>query len=220
IITLQEIKTSEPVTSLAISKYKQYWNPAEKKGYSGTALFTKKEPLEVTYGLGINEHDNEGRLITAEYDDFYLVTVYTPNAQRGLFRLDYRLDWDKAFRKHVNKLRNKKEVIFCGDLNVAHKEIDLANPKTNKRNPGFTEEERDSFTKILEDGFVDSFRYFNKEPGQYSWWGYWRNLRARNIGWRLDYFCVSQNFISQVNKSTILSDVMGSDHCPVELVIK
>ena len=200
--------------------YFEYWYSAEKKGYSGTALFSKEEPLSVTRGLGIEEHDHEGRVITAEYEDFYLVTVYVPNTQDELKRLDYRMTWEDAFRDYVKALDTKKPVIICGDLNVAHKEIDLKNPKTNRRNPGFTDEERGKMTELLHAGFVDTFRHFYPDKeGAYSWWSYRFRSREKNAGWRIDYFLVSERFMERVKDARILSDVMGSDHCPVVIEI-
>jgi len=201
--------------------YEAYWNSAAKKGYSGTAIFTRVKPLSVTNGIGLPEHDSEGRVITAEFADFYLVNVYQPNSQRGLTRLDYRVKaWDPAFLAYIKRLDRKKPVVFCGDLNVAHTEIDLTNPKTNKRNAGFTEEERTSFSALLAEGFVDTFREFEKGPGHYTWWSQMANCRARNIGWRVDYFVASERFKSSLKNAFIRPDVMGSDHCPVGLELK
>lgn len=211
---------SEGQIALDLEGYYQYWNYAEKKGYSGTALFSKKEPLAVTYGIGVEEHDREGRVITAEYPAFYVVTVYTPNSQRELLRLSYRLTWEEAFLHYIKKLEEKKPVIFCGDLNVAHKEIDLKNPKTNRRNAGFTDEERACFTRLLEAGFTDTFRYFYPElTGAYSWWSYMFKAREKNAGWRIDYFVVSDCLRDKLAGAAIHSEVLGSDHCPVELLI-
>lgn len=198
--------------------YFQYWNYAERKGYSGTAVFTKKEPLSFTCGIGIEEHDKEGRVITLEFEEFYFVTVYTPNSQSELARLSYRMEWEDAFLAYLKKLEEKKPVIFCGDLNVAAEEIDLKNPKTNRKNAGFTDEEREKFRKIKASGFVDTFRYFYPdEEGIYSWWSYRFRAREKNAGWRIDYFCVSQSLKERLEDARIHTDVMGSDHCPVEL---
>lgn len=195
-----------------------FWNSAEKKGYSGTAVFSRVAPLNVIDGIGVAEHDREGRVISAEYDDFFLVNVYTPNAQNELRRLPYRMEWDAAFLKWLKKLNRKKPVIYCGDLNVAHREIDLARPAANRRNPGFTDEERGGFDKLVGAGFVDSFRHFHPdEPDHYSWWSYRANARANNVGWRIDYFGVAKKFLPNAKRAAILSDVMGSDHCPVQL---
>ena len=216
---LQETKL-QPEQAPAVEGYYEYWNSAEKKGYSGTAIFSKEEPLSVTMGLGIEEHDHEGRVITAEYENFYLVTVYVPNTQDELRRLAYRMTWEDAFRDYVKALDAKKPVVICGDLNVAHQEIDLKNPKTNRRNPGFTDEERGKMTALLDAGFVDTFRYFYPEQeGAYSWWSYRFRSREKNAGWRIDYFLVSKRFMEHVKAARILSDVMGSDHCPVVIEI-
>lgn len=221
IFCIQESKLSEGQISLDLPGYHQYWNYAEKKGYSGTALFSKEEPLAVTMGIGMEEHDKEGRVITAEYPTFYVVTVYTPNAQRELTRLAYRLTWEEAFLAYLKKLEEKKPVIFCGDLNVAHKEIDLKNPKSNRKNAGFTDEERGCFTRLLESGFTDTFRYFYPElTGAYSWWSYMFKAREKNAGWRIDYFVVSDCLKDRLQSAAIHSEVLGSDHCPVELVIQ
>lgn len=221
IFCIQESKLSEGQISLDLPGYYQYWNYAEKKGYSGTALFSKAKPLAVTMGIGIEEHDKEGRVITAEYPAFYVVTVYTPNAQRELTRLAYRLTWEEAFLAYLKKLEEKKPVIFCGDLNVAHKEIDLKNPKSNRKNAGFTDEERGCFTRLLESGFTDTFRYFYPElTGAYSWWSYMFKAREKNAGWRIDYFVVSDCLRDRLQSAAIHSEVLGSDHCPVELVIQ
>lgn len=221
IFCIQESKLSEGQISLDLPGYYQYWNYAEKKGYSGTALFSKEEPLAVTMGIGIEEHDKEGRVITAEYPAFYVVTVYTPNAQRELTRLAYRLTWEEAFLAYLKRLEAKKPVIFCGDLNVAHKEIDLKNPKSNRKNAGFTDEERGCFTRLLESGFTDTFRYFYPElTGAYSWWSYMFKAREKNAGWRIDYFVVSDCLRDRLQSAAIHSEVLGSDHCPVELVIQ
>lgn len=220
IFCIQESKLQEGQIDLELEGYHQYWNYAEKKGYSGTAIFTKEKPLSVSYGLGIEEHDKEGRVITLEFENFYMVTVYTPNSKNELARLDYRMVWEDAFRDYLKVLDEKKPVIVCGDLNVAHKEIDLKNPKTNLRNAGFTEEERSKFTELLNAGFVDTFRYFYPdEVGAYSWWSYRFNARAKNAGWRIDYFLVSNSVKDKLEDVKIHSEVLGSDHCPVELKI-
>ena len=253
IFCIQESKLQEGQIQLDLPGYRQYWNYAEKKGYSGTAMFTKEEPVSVFYGLGIPEHDKEGRVITAEFDDYYVVTCYTPNSQDGLKRLDYRMEWEDAFLSYLKKLEEKKPVVFCGDLNVAHKEIDLKNPKTNRKNAGFTDEEREKFTRLgltvirneityqllahrslplamlnstlsllslLDAGFIDTWRYFNPElEGVYSWWSYRFSARQKNAGWRIDYFCVSDSLKDRLVSAAIHTDVMGSDHCPVEVVI-
>ncbi len=217
---LQETKL-QPEQAPAVEGYREYWNSAEKKGYSGVALFSKTEPKSVAYGLGIEEHDHEGRVITADYGAFYLVTVYTPNAQDGLKRLDYRMRWDDDFRAYLQKLDTEKPVIVCGDMNVAHREIDLKNPKTNRRNAGFTDEEREKMTALQDAGFTDTFRYFYPElEGAYSWWSYRFKAREKNAGWRIDYFLVSDRFVDQVKDARILSDVYGSDHCPVLIELK
>jgi exodeoxyribonuclease-3 len=221
IFCIQESKLQEGQIALDMPGYHQYWNYAEKKGYSGTAMFTKTEPITVTYGLGIPEHDKEGRVITAEFKDYYVITVYTPNSQRELTKLDYRCKWEAAFLAYIKKLEENKPVIFCGDLNVAHKEIDLKNPKTNRHNAGFTDEERACFTNILDAGFVDAFRYFYPDKESiYSWWSYMFKAREKNAGWRIDYFVVSECMTEQLVSSDIHTSIMGSDHCPVELVIK
>ncbi|MCH4887623.1 exodeoxyribonuclease III [Acidaminobacter sp. JC074] len=220
IFCLQEIKLQEGQIELELEGYHKYWNYAVKKGYSGTAVFTKEEPISVTYGMGIEEHDQEGRVITAEYEDFYLVTCYTPNSKRDLLRLDYREVWEDDFRDYLNKLKEKKPLVLCGDLNVAHKEIDLKNPKTNRKNAGFTDQERQKMTSLLESGYIDTFRYLNPEKTDaYSWWSYMNNARERNIGWRIDYFIVSDNFKDRIKDAEIHADTMGSDHCPVVLYI-
>ena len=219
-ICLQETKMQEGQAEIPLDGYKKFFNSAEKKGYSGTAIFTKKEPINVTYGIGIPEHDTEGRVITAEFEDFYLIDVYVPNAQRELTRLEYRMEWEEAFLSYVKKLDETKPVVYCGDLNVAHKEIDLKNPKSNRGNAGFTDEERACFTKVTESGFVDSFRYFYPDtPDKYSWWSYMFNSRAKNAGWRIDYFVVSEKLTDKMKDAKILPEYMGSDHCPVELDI-
>ncbi len=221
IFCIQESKLQQGQVELDLPGYHQYWNYAEKKGYSGTAIFAKKEPLSVSYGIGIPEHDQEGRVITMEYPDFYIITVYTPNSQDGLARLSYRMQWEKDFLAYLKKLEEKKPVIFCGDLNVAHKEIDLKNPKTNHKNAGFTDEERACFSALLEAGFIDTFRYFYPDKtGIYSWWSYRFQARAKNAGWRIDYFCVSESLKDRLAGAAIHTEVMGSDHCPVELEIK
>lgn len=218
---LQETKMQAGQLDLQYEGYQSYWNYADKKGYSGTAIFTKHQPLNVTYGLGIDEHDHEGRVITLEMDTFYLVTVYTPNSQDGLKRLDYRMKWEDDFRRYLLMLDEKKPVIVCGDLNVAHKEIDLKNPKTNRKNAGFTDEERGKFTTLLESGFTDSFRYFYPDMENiYSWWSYRFSARAKNAGWRIDYFVVSNRLTDSLAGAKIHTDIMGSDHCPVELELK
>lgn len=221
IFCIQESKLQEGQIDLDLEGYEQYWNYADKKGYSGTAVFTKKKPVSVSYGIGIDEHDHEGRVITCEFEDFYFVTVYTPNSQNELARLDYRMKWEDDFRDYLKKLDEKKPVIVTGDMNVAHREIDLKNPKTNRRNAGFTDEEREKFTMLLDSGFVDSFRYFYPElEGAYSWWSYRFQARAKNAGWRIDYFCVSERLAGKMQDAVIRSDVFGSDHCPVELHIQ
>ncbi len=215
---LQETKLSEGQISLDLPGYHQFWNYAQKKGYSGTAIFAKKEPLSVTYGVGVPELDTEGRMITLEYEDFYLITCYTPNAQQGLARIDHRLKWDEAFRNFLSSLDQKKPVIACGDLNVAHKEIDLKNPSSNRGNAGFSDEERDSFGKLLDAGFTDTFRFRNPDAtGIYSWWSYRFNARKNNAGWRIDYFIVSDRLAESITATPIHTDVFGSDHCPVGL---
>ena len=221
IFCLQETKLQENQIDLQLDGYHQYWNYAKKKGYSGTAIFTKKEPLSVMYGINIEEHDQEGRVITLEFEDFYMVTVYTPNSQNELKRLDYRMKWEDDFRNYLKELDDKKPVIVCGDLNVAHKEIDLKNPKTNRKNAGFTDEERNKFTELLNSGFIDTFRYFYPDKESiYSWWSYRFKAREKNAGWRIDYFCTSERMKDRLVSAHIHTDVLGSDHCPVELVIK
>lgn len=221
ILCLQEIKLSEGQLALDLENYYEYYNYAEKKGYSGTAIFSKTEPLNVTYGIGIEDHDKEGRVITAEYDDFFLVTCYTPNSKRGLLRLDYRQVWEDAFRDYLVTLNKTKSVILCGDLNVAHKEIDLANPQSNRKNAGFTDEERAKFQELLDAGFIDTFRYFYPDiPDMYTWWSYITKARERNVGWRIDYFVVSKDFENQLLDASIHMEQMGSDHCPVVLYTK
>lgn len=222
ILCLQETKAHEEQLDLGWAHelgYHTSFNSAVKKGYSGTAIWSRITPANVECGIGIKKHDQEGRVITASFNDFHLVTVYTPNAQRGLARLEYRMLWDKAFLSYVKKLNREKPVLFCGDLNCAHKEIDLANPKANKRNAGFTQEERDALDRIEAAGFLDSFRQFDEEPGNYTWWTMRTNARERNIGWRLDYFWVASKFEDSVVSASIRNDIFGSDHCPVELVI-
>lgn len=221
IFCLQETKLQEGQIALDLPGYQQYWNYAEKKGYSGTAVFTKTEPLSVSYGIGVEEHDREGRVITLEFSDFYLVTVYTPNSQDGLARLDYRMKWEDDFLRYIKNLDEKKPVIYCGDLNVAHKEIDLKNPKTNRKNAGFTDEERAKMTHVLESGFVDTFRHFYPDTeGIYSWWSYRFRAREKNAGWRIDYFIVSERLTHRLEDAKIHTDIFGSDHCPVELLLK
>ena len=218
---LQETKMQHGQLDLQFEGYQSFWNYAEKKGYSGTASFTKHQPLQVTYGLGVDEHDHEGRVITLEMPDFYLVTVYVPNAQDGLKRLAYRMKWDEDFRTYLKALDATKPVIVCGDLNVAHQEIDLKNPKTNRRNAGFTDEEREQFTKLLGSGFTDSFRHFYPTlEGAYSWWSYRFKAREKNAGWRIDYFVVSNRLMPRISSAAIHNEVFGSDHCPVELVME
>ena len=221
IICIQETKASPEQVELNLENYPyKYWNSAIKKGYSGTAIFSKIKPITIENNLQIEKHDQEGRVICFELDNYYLVTVYTPNSKRDLSRLDYRhKEWDIDFLKYLQKLESKKPVIFCGDLNVAHKEIDLKNPKPNKRNAGFTEEERQGFENYVKAGFVDTFRMFNKEPNHYTWWSYMFNSRAKNVGWRIDYFCVSNIIKNKVNEARILPEVMGSDHAPILIEI-
>lgn len=220
VFCIQESKLQEGQIDLELPGYHQYWNYAEKKGYSGTAIFTKAEPLSATYGIGIEEHDKEGRVITLEMDHFYIVTVYTPNSQNELARLPYRMAWEEAFLTYLKNLEEKKPVIFCGDLNVAHKEIDLRNPKTNRKNAGFTDEERGQFTNLLESGFIDTFRHFYPDQESiYSWWSYRFSARAKNAGWRIDYFCVSKSLEDKLQDAKIHTEILGSDHCPVELQI-
>lgn len=218
IFCLQETKVQKGQIELSLPGYHQYWNYAEKKGYSGTAVFAKKEPLKVTYGLGIPEHDKEGRLICLEYEDFYFITVYVPNSQDELRRLSYRMKWEEDFLSYIKKLDEKKPVIYCGDLNVAHEEIDLKNPRTNHKNAGFTDEEREKLSQVLESGFTDTFRYFYPDMENiYSWWSYRFKAREKNAGWRIDYFITSDRIREKILDSRILTDVYGSDHCPVEL---
>ena len=214
---LQETKMQEGQLDLQFEGYESYWNYADKKGYSGTAIYTKHKPLNVSYGMGVEEHDHEGRIITLEYDRFYLVTCYTPNSQTELKRLDYRMTWEDDFRKFLKSLDAKKPVIICGDLNVAHEEIDIKNPKTNRRNAGFTDEEREKMTVLLNDGFTDSFRYLHPDEVTYSWWSYRFKAREKNAGWRIDYFLVSDRIKEQITEAKIHTEIMGSDHCPVEV---
>lgn len=220
-LALQETKLQEGQITVDLPGYEQYWNYAEKKGYSGTALFVKEKPLSVSYGLGIEEHDHEGRVITLEYPDYYLITVYTPNSKQQLERLEYRMNWEDDFLAYIKRLDEQKPVIFCGDLNVAHEEIDLKNPKTNHKNAGFTDEERAKMTALLASGFTDTFRYFYPDKEQiYSWWSYRFHAREKNAGWRIDYFIVSNSLQSRIKDAIIYTDVMGSDHCPVGLLIE
>ena len=220
IFCIQESKLQEGQIDLALEGYNQFWNYAVKKGYSGTAIFTKNKPLSVAYGINIEEHDTEGRVITLEFDSFYMVNVYTPNSQDGLARLDYRMRWEEDFASYLKKLEESKPVVLCGDLNVAHKEIDLKNPKSNRKNPGFTDEEREKFSLLLEKGFLDTFRYFYPDlTDAYSWWSYRFSAREKNVGWRIDYFVVSQGLKDKLKSAMIHSEIYGSDHCPVELEI-
>lgn len=221
VFSVQETKLQEGQIFLELPGYYQYWNYAEKKGYSGVAVFTKVEPLSVSYGINIEEHDKEGRVITLEFEDFYYVTCYTPNSQNELARLDYRMTWEDAFREYLLELDSKKPVILCGDLNVAHNEIDLKNPKTNRKNAGFTDEERGKFTELLDSGFVDSFRYkYPEQEGIYSWWSYRFKAREKNAGWRIDYYVVSKKLEDRIVDAKIHTDIFGSDHCPVELELR
>ncbi|WP_181492252.1 exodeoxyribonuclease III [Methanococcus maripaludis] len=220
IMCIQETKVQSGQVQLGLDGYFQYWNYAERKGYSGTAIFTKIKPNNVILGMENSEHNNEGRVITLEFDEYYLVNVYTPNSQRGLTRLEYRQKWDEDFLSYIKTLETKKPVVFCGDLNVAHKEIDLKNPKTNVKNAGFTPEERSGFDNIVNSGFLDTFREFNKEPDNYSWWSYRFNARAKNIGWRIDYFCISKSLKGNLKDAFIMPEVMGSDHCPVGIIFE
>ncbi len=221
VFCLQETKLQEGQIQMDLPDYHQYWNYAEKKGYSGTAIFTRVEPLSVSYGIGIEEHDHEGRVITLEFEDFFLITVYTPNSQDGLKRLDYRMRWETDFLAYLKKLEEKKPVIFCGDLNVAHTEIDLKNPKTNRMNAGFTDQEREKMTTVLSSGFIDTFRYFYPDlEGAYSWWSYRFHAREKNAGWRIDYFIVSEVLKDRLVSASIHNEIFGSDHCPVELIIQ
>ena len=220
IVCLQETKMQQGQAEVHFPGYEQFWNSAEKKGYSGTAVFSRQTPLSVAYGMGIAEHDQEGRIITLEFDDYHLINVYTPNSQRGLTRLEYRMQWEDAFRDHVGRLAAQKPVVICGDLNVAHQEIDIKNPAANKNNAGFTQQERDKMTDLLASGLTDSFRHLYPERRDaYSWWSYMSNARERNIGWRIDYFLVSRRLDEQIREAAILPEVMGSDHCPVVLEI-
>lgn len=218
---LQEIKLSEGQLDWEKEGYYAYWNYAEKKGYSGTAIFTKHEPISVAYGIGIEEHDHEGRVITLEYDDFYIITCYTPNSQNELARLDYRMVWEDDFRAYLCGLKEKKSVLICGDLNVAHKEIDIKNPKANRRNAGFTDEEREKMTVLLDSGFIDTFRHFYPDMEQiYSWWSYRFKAREKNAGWRIDYFLASEDLKDKLQGAAIHTDILGSDHCPVEVTVE
>ncbi len=220
IFCIQETKCQPEQIELEFEGYTSYWNSAERKGYSGTAIFTKQKPLNVTYGIGIEEHDKEGRVITLEFEKFYMVDIYTPNSKRELERLDYRQIWEDEIRKYLLKLNETKPVIMCGDLNVAHKEIDLKNPKTNRRNAGFTDEERQKMTELLDAGFIDSFRYlYPDKENAYSWWSYMGHAREKNVGWRIDYFIVSKSIENQIKEAKIYPEIMGSDHCPVGLEI-
>lgn len=221
VFCLQETKLQEGQISLDLPGYHQYWNYAEKKGYSGTAIFTRIEPLSVSYGIGVEEHDHEGRVITLEFEDYFFITVYTPNAQDGLARIDYRLAWEEAFLAYLKKLEERKPVIFCGDLNVAHEEIDLKNPKSNRGNAGFSDQEREKMTILLGSGFIDTFRYFYPDrEGIYSWWSYRFHARENNAGWRIDYFIVSEALRERLRSVDIHNEIYGSDHCPVELVLE
>ncbi|MBQ8599171.1 MAG: exodeoxyribonuclease III [Oscillospiraceae bacterium] len=221
IFCLGETKMQPEQAQIETPGYHQYWNSAVKKGYSGVAIFTKKEPLSVSYGLGIEEHDQEGRVITLEFEEFFLVNVYTPNSKDGLLRLDYRMTWEDTFRTHLNKLDEQKPVIVCGDMNVAHQEIDLKNPKTNHKNPGFTDEERAKMTELLASGFIDSFRtLYPDKTDAYSWWSYRARAREKNVGWRIDYFLTSSRLQEQIEDAVIYADILGSDHCPVGLILK
>ena len=217
---LQETKMQAGQLDLSFPGYESYWNYADKKGYSGTAIYTKHKPLSVTYGIDIDEHDHEGRVITLEMDDFYLVTVYTPNSQDGLRRLEYRMKWEDDFQAYLHKLDERKPVIVCGDMNVAHQEIDLKNPKTNHKNAGFTDEEREKMTQLLSNGFIDTFRTLYPEQVTYSWWSYRFRAREKNTGWRIDYFLISERLRDRLEDAKIHTDMMGSDHCPVEIVLK
>ncbi|MBE5967652.1 MAG: exodeoxyribonuclease III [Lachnospiraceae bacterium] len=221
IFCIQETKLQPEQVEISFEGYHQYFNSAVRKGYSGTAIFTKKEPLRLSFDLGLDKHNDEGRVITLEYEEFYFVTVYTPNSQRELTRLSYRMEWEEDFRNYLMELDRKKPVIVCGDMNVAHKEIDLKNPKTNTKNAGFTIEEREKMTKLLDSGFVDSFRYlYPEETGAYTWWSYMFHAREKNAGWRIDYFLVSDRFKEKIEDNVIHKDIMGSDHCPIELQLK
>lgn len=221
IFCIQESKMQEGQLELELDGYHQYWNYAEKKGYSGTAIFTKQEPLSVSYGINVEEHDKEGRVITLEFEEFYIITVYTPNSQNELARLDYRMKWEDDFRAYLKQLEENKPIIVCGDMNVAHQEIDLKNPKTNRKNAGFTDEERGKFSQLLDSGLIDTFRYFYPDiEGVYSWWSYRFSARAKNAGWRIDYFLTSNSLKDKLIDAKIHTDVLGSDHCPVELDIE
>ena len=217
---LQETKMQAGQLDISFPGYTSYWNYADKKGYSGTAIFTKHKPLDVTYGIGMDEHDHEGRVITLEMDDFHLVTVYTPNSQDGLRRLDYRMKWEKDFQDYLHRLDRKKPVVVCGDMNVAHEEIDIKNPKTNRRNAGFTDEEREKMTQLLDSGFIDTFRSLYPEQVTYSWWSYRFRARERNTGWRIDYFLISERLRDRLEDAKIHTEIMGSDHCPIEVDLK
>ena len=218
-VCLQETKLQAGQIELPFEGYQSYWDYAEKKGYSGTVIFTRHQPLSVAYGMGIEEHDHEGRIVTLEMNDFYLVNVYTPNSQDELKRLDYRMAWEEDFRRYLCQLDTKKPVIVCGDMNVAHEEIDLKNPKTNHRNPGFTDEEREKFGKLLQNGFTDTFRHLHPEEQTFSWWSYRFKAREKNIGWRIDYFLISNRLLPSLTSASIHTEIMGSDHCPVELIL-
>ena len=218
-VCLQETKLQAGQIELPFEGYQSYWDYAEKKGYSGTVIFTRHQPLSVAYGMGIEEHDHEGRVVTLEMDDFYLVNVYTPNSQDELKRLDYRMAWEEDFRRYLCQLDTKKPVIVCGDMNVAHEEIDLKNPKTNHRNPGFTDQEREKFGKLLQNGFTDTFRHLHPEEQTFSWWSYRFKAREKNIGWRIDYFLISNRLLPSLTSASIHTEIMGSDHCPVELIL-
>lgn len=221
VFCLQETKLQPGQIELELPGYHQYWNSAEKKGYSGTAVFTKQEPLSVSYGIGIEEHDHEGRVITLEFPEYYVITVYTPNSQRELTRLEYRMQWEDDFLSYLKRLEENKPVIFCGDLNVAHKEIDLKNPKTNRKNAGFTDEERGKMTALIDRGFIDTFRYFYPDlTDVYSWWSYQFQARPKNVGWRIDYFIVSEALKDRLEDAKIYTDILGSDHCPVGLLLR
>ena len=221
VVCLQETKLQAGQIDISLDGYETYWNYADKKGYSGTAIFTRRHPLSVTYGLGIDLHDHEGRIITAEYEDFYLVTAYVPNSQDGLRRLDYRQQWDKDLRAYLKELETRKPVVLCGDLNVAHREIDLKNPKSNRKNAGFTDEEREGFQQLLDAGFVDTFRHFYPDQTDiYSWWSYRFRAREKNAGWRIDYFVVSEALRPLLESAAIHTEIFGSDHCPVEVVLR
>ena len=218
IFCLQETKIQQEQIPFELEGYHQYWNFAQKKGYAGTAIFAKQEPISVAYGIGVEEHDSEGRVITLEFNDYYVMTVYAPNSQRGLVRLGYRMEWEKDFLRYLKRLEEDKPVIFCGDLNVAHREIDLKNPKSNHKTAGFTPEERAKFTELLDCGFIDTFRHFYPDKSEaYTWWSYMFNARANNVGWRIDYFCVSTVLKDRLKSATIYDDILGSDHCPVGL---